>query len=654
MQVIRRLYFYAVALVSLETVIWGLIGLMRTVFSPPTLGATADRLAAPLAFVLVGLPVFLLHWRAVQRLAAQSAEEAMARIRATFFYVALLVTLLPAAQNALAFLSRTFTQAFGLESTSALLGGGQTLADNLIAVGVNLIFAVYFYQRNRENWSAAVCPSLSEAETAQLRENYADARRVSRYLWLGYSLALTVLGVRQLLAYLFVSPQTIGMPAAAMLANGYALLGVGLPIWFYTQRLIERSLTDRAESFSWLRMVFLLVLSWLSMFLTLYQIGRAVEVFLRLALGEGLNLFQVLQSLRPAVAVGIPMAVVWGFYGKQRRAAVELRQTLPLRAAINRFYVAVVASAALLAMILGSSRLLAFAINLLFGSESYFIEVGRGELSASLATLLLAIPVWLRYWRLLQNEARREDELGDEARRSVVRRGMLYLWIFVGVIGAMFATGNFFFEIIRALLATPSENFALDSLLRLRFTLIFLVVLVYHLAVLRRDQRLAVAALAARQAGFPVAIWIETDNPLARELKSALQREAPNLPLLWCDGSQQPSLEQLREAKAWVISARVFETSSRDEMSVWKSFAGQCIVLPDPQSQWYWIGGSAQTIPALAKQTARALRLLAEGQPLPRQTYSPVLATIAYVLAALFVLQFVSAILFVGIASLLD
>ena len=33
MRTIRRLYFYAVALISLEVVIWGLIGLLRSIFS---------------------------------------------------------------------------------------------------------------------------------------------------------------------------------------------------------------------------------------------------------------------------------------------------------------------------------------------------------------------------------------------------------------------------------------------------------------------------------------------------------------------------------------------------------------------------------------------------------------------------------------------
>lgn len=654
MQIIRRLYFYAVTLVSLETVIWGLIGLMRTVFSPAVLGATADRLAAPLAFILVGLPVFWVHWQMVQRMAAENADEAGSRIRAVFFYVALVATLLPAAQNALAFLSRSLTQAFGIDSSQALLGSGQTLADNAVAVGVNLLLAAYLFRRNRENWSGEICAALSEQEKEWLSENYADARRLYRYLWLGYSLALTVLGVRQLVAYLLLSPQGLGAPAATQLANGLALLAVGLPIWLATQRLIDHSLTESAEAFSWLRLAFLYIVTWIGMFLTLYQLGKIGDLILRLVFGESLSLAQSLHFLRPAIAVGVPISVVWGWYGRQRQEAVRLREMPLLQNALERFHATIVASAALLAILLGSSRLLDFLINLVLGNSTYFVERGRGELSASLATLAIAIPVWLHYWRPLQQEAAQAGEAGDHARRSLVRKAMLYAWIFVGVVGTMFATGSFFFEILRAFLGTPTENLALDSLLHLRLTLIFLVVLIYHILALRRDQRLAAASLAARQADYPVIIRLAKESQLAKELADSLRKEAPHLPIFWLEEDEQPSETQWKQAKALVFSTQALETSPTNGQGLWQTFAGQRIVIPDSQSHWYWVGGSSQRVGTLARQTARALRLLAESQELPRQSENPLLTSIAYVLAVLFLLQFGLAILFTGIAPFID
>ena len=49
MRTIRRLYFYAVAFISLEVVLWGLISLLRIIVTPDAIGNNATRLAEGLA-----------------------------------------------------------------------------------------------------------------------------------------------------------------------------------------------------------------------------------------------------------------------------------------------------------------------------------------------------------------------------------------------------------------------------------------------------------------------------------------------------------------------------------------------------------------------------------------------------------------------------
>ena len=50
MKTVRRLYFYAVALISVEVVLWGLINLLRSIVDE-TVGGAADALAQALALV---------------------------------------------------------------------------------------------------------------------------------------------------------------------------------------------------------------------------------------------------------------------------------------------------------------------------------------------------------------------------------------------------------------------------------------------------------------------------------------------------------------------------------------------------------------------------------------------------------------------------
>src|SRR5258705_13961668 len=106
MRSIRRLYFYLVALISLEVVIWGLINLLSTIFAENSLFPGADTIAQALALLLVGMPIFVFHWLLAQRLAAGDEEERSAIIRALFLYTVLLLTLIPVVQNILALFDR--------------------------------------------------------------------------------------------------------------------------------------------------------------------------------------------------------------------------------------------------------------------------------------------------------------------------------------------------------------------------------------------------------------------------------------------------------------------------------------------------------------------------------------------------------------------
>ena len=96
MKSIRRLYFYLVAFISIEVIVWGLIGLLRSIVDR-TVSGGADALAQALALILVGVPIFLIHWLWAQRAAARDDEEKTASLRAVFLYVILLATLIPVA-----------------------------------------------------------------------------------------------------------------------------------------------------------------------------------------------------------------------------------------------------------------------------------------------------------------------------------------------------------------------------------------------------------------------------------------------------------------------------------------------------------------------------------------------------------------------------
>src|SRR5262245_27003602 len=85
MKTVRRLYVYLVTLISLEVVLWGLISLLRSIVDE-TVGGGAEVLAQALALILVGVPIFLVHWLWAQNTSKRDDEEKTAGLRALFFY----------------------------------------------------------------------------------------------------------------------------------------------------------------------------------------------------------------------------------------------------------------------------------------------------------------------------------------------------------------------------------------------------------------------------------------------------------------------------------------------------------------------------------------------------------------------------------------
>ncbi len=186
MKTIRRLYLYSVALVSLEVVVWGLIGLARSAFAGDEIGGDVARLAGALALIFVGIPVFLLHWWLAQKSAREDEDERSSYIRAIFLYGALLFTLIPVSQNLLTLINRTLFSILDVSLDGAMFGYGQTWSDNLIAIVMNGLVAAYIFSVLRKDWAEQPVGSP-----------LTDTRRLYRYIWVLYGLVMLVMGINQ-------------------------------------------------------------------------------------------------------------------------------------------------------------------------------------------------------------------------------------------------------------------------------------------------------------------------------------------------------------------------------------------------------------------------------------------------------------------------
>lgn len=627
MRTIRRLYFYAVALISLEVVIWGLIGLLRSIFSSGLVN-TADVLAQALALVLVGVPIFLFHWLWTQRAAAKDEEERTASLRAIFFYAVLIGTLIPVVQNLLAFLNRVALGVSDLPASRALLGGSQTWQDNLIAIFINGVVALYFWNILRNEWK-----SLPETE------NFADVRRLYRYLWLLYSLLMTVYGAQQILRYIFYVPSPaylLGEVGREMFVNGLSLLLVGTPLWVYTWRICQDALAVSAERESNLRLGVLYLLSLGGVITVLSAGGTLLDIILRRLLGETMTGYEFLQQIGGPISLGVPLAGVWAYYGGWLRRQIQFEPDPAQRAGKRRLYYYILSALGLGATFIGVALVFSFVIDLLT-FNAFWGDSLRSRLAAALSTLIVGLPLWLLTWRPMQAEALADGEAGEHARRSTIRRTYLYLALFVGVIGGMISAVALVYQLVNALLSgDPPDDFLPTLLNAAQLLALFAVLLVYHLNSMRRDSALTDQSLEERQKSFPVLLINPGNEALVQAVKSAMQKHAPDVPLV----IQTISDVDVVEAKAVILPASLALNPPEGLRKWLQGFSGEKIVLTEAVPGWVM---SALT----PEQAARSARQAAEGEEVRLSRPSPawnVLQTIAVVIVGIQLLFFLFAI----------
>ncbi|HZW04115.1 MAG TPA: DUF5671 domain-containing protein, partial [Anaerolineaceae bacterium] len=232
MRAIRRLYFYLVAFISAEVVIWGVISLLRTLFLPQATGGAANILAGGLAAVLVGLPIFGLHWSVAQRDARREADEAASRERALFLYGIRLAVWLPMAQSLIGLINEgQLALLFGARPDLALIGPEQPWSDHVIALLVNAVAWAYFARVLRGDWQSGTLPP----------DNLIEVRRLARYVWMLYTLGLTVFGGMYMLRSVFFQVTVVTDLNVTWLAGGISLALVGAPLWARTWRVITRA-----------------------------------------------------------------------------------------------------------------------------------------------------------------------------------------------------------------------------------------------------------------------------------------------------------------------------------------------------------------------------------------------------------------------------
>jgi hypothetical protein len=625
MKSIRRLYFYLVAIISVEIVVWGLVGLLRSIIDK-TVSGGADALAQALALILVGVPIFLIHWLWAQRVSAREEEEKESAIRAVFLYAVLLGTLIPVVQNLLSFIDRALIQSTGLGVARAFAAfREQTLADNLIAIFMNAIVAAYFWNVLRGEWA-----------TLKDKESFSDVRRLYRYIWMLYGLLMTVFGAQQILRFLIYIPGDIlGEMGHEVAVNGAALLVIGTPVWVYSWRIIQDSLADPAEMGSNLRLVILYILALGGVITVITTAAMLMNTLITRLFGADWTAQYFVQQIGGPISVGVPLGMVWAYYGFWLNRHIEAVGDKVRQAGMKRIYNYILSFIGLVVSFIGVAVLLSFIIDMTTSKAFLMGDSNRSTLATAISMLVVGLPLWLLTWRPMQAEALAQDELGDHARRSILRKTYLYLTLFASVIGGMGSAVGLVYQLIHVVLTGDTSGDFVNQLLNLiQVLFLFVVMLVYHLNVLRADGASMADTLAEKQSAYSVLI-VDSGDGVVDSVKAALTKLGARVQVMVTTPNEKPE----GNFSAMVVSGAV----AIDAPAWIKSFGGNRIIVQNEAGNIVWADD--------AGQAAESVQRMAEGQEVQKKKQMrSAWVYVAYVFAALFALQILFFLLALGVS----
>jgi hypothetical protein len=632
MKTIRRLYFYTIAFISVEVVLWGMIGLLRSVVNQNEITSGTTSLAQALSLILVGVPIFLFHWLWAQNISKKDDEENSATLRAVFLYGILLATFLPAIQNFLAFINRTLLSSANLYEYRALVGGTQTWSDNLIAIVINLLIAAYFWNTLKQNWS-----KLSETE------NFAEIRRLYRFIWMLYGLLMTIYGAQQALNFAFTLPSNVlGEIGRETIINAIALLVIGTPIWYFSWRILQDVLPDSAERDSYLRLGVLYLLTLGSVIIVLSAGGNLIYRILLQILGESNEGTKFLHEIGGPISLGLPFGVVWAYYGKWLGQQFTFDENLLRRAGKQRLFYYLLSFVGLAATFFGVMSLLSTIIDILTSNTFFGIGNFASSISSAIASLVVGLPLWLLTWRPMQVQALQGDDTGEHARRSVIRKFYLYLVLFASVIGGMIAAGNLVFRLIDTALGGGISN-VLDSILTsLQALILFVILAWYHLSALQKDTESKADVLEEKQSHFNVLVF-DHNGSFGETVKAMFAKRAPKVPVTIINANEKLSSDVKADA---IVLPGSLAVNTPENVEAWiRSFGGNKLIVSDEAAGVFWMNEY--------EQTADMAKSMAEGQEIRPQSAkrtTSVWTYVAYVFAALFACQLLAMLLLFGVS----
>ncbi|HVD51352.1 MAG TPA: DUF5671 domain-containing protein [Candidatus Udaeobacter sp.] len=490
---IQRAYFYLVALVAIHMVVLAIANLLRVAaelaLGAPSGGFTGlpfvfnefnrpaaqyrEQASLAIALLVVGLPAWIIHFRIAQRAAVRSIEERSSALRSFYLHLVVFVTALLVfgyGQRALRLILQgtylgdgsQFSQfgpgAFGLEADwPARAAGAAAMA--LTAAGA---LAYHLWLSNQDRRAVPIV-----GRAAQLRHLALYSLAAIGLFWAASTSVSTLAGIWGRIADAVAPipgftkqsvPPGVQIPPRPsdddllrfQLIGAVPAILAGLVLWLGTwiplQRGVRAATADgEIERRSVVRKLAIYLIVFVSALAVLLSATVAVSNVVERLLGtpDREEFRNIQHDLAFPVVNLIVFGTVWLFHRRVLQSEAARETEVERAATIRRLYTYVIAVIGLAMLAIGAAGAIGVLGSQVMGVNTH----GHGETATYIALVLVGAPAWALAWWPAQRR------LTDDERRSLPRRGYLYLAILGGVLGVLVFGSAALYRLLNAALA---------------------------------------------------------------------------------------------------------------------------------------------------------------------------------------------------------
>ena len=561
---VQRAYFYLVALVAIHMVVLAVANLLRVgaeiAMGAPSGGFTGlpfvfnefnqprelyrEQASLAIALLVVGLPAWVIHFRVAQRAALRSVEERGSALRSFYLHLVVFVTALLVfgyGQRALglvlqgAFIGANaqFPDYFGLETEWPARAAGAAVMAFTSAV-------VLGYHVRLSNHDRSV--TLIAGRAAGFRQLAFYGLAVIGLFWAASTTVTTLAGIWDRIADAvapipgLTAPRQVPPGVVLVTPPGpsrddllrFQLIGAvpgilaGLALWLSAWIPLQRGLRiatpdGEIERRSVVRKLWIYLVVLVSALAVLLSATIALANVVERILGtpDREEFRNIQHDLGFPVTNLLVFATVWFFYRRVVQADAARETEVERAATIRRLYTYLIAAIGLGMLAVGTAGTIGVLGSELMGLNTH----GNGETAAYIALVLVGAPTWGFSWWQAQRR------LSDDERRSLPRRGYLYLAILGGVLGMLVFGSAGLYRLLNAALAGDFPistwhdiwHFTVDGT-------VSAAAFVFHLAAVRADRSAQLPTVAQHS----VTVLVRASDAAAARarLASALEGQA--------------------------------------------------------------------------------------------------------------------------------